>query len=331
MSDSWTIGGTGRRRGRGFTLVELLVVIAILGLLMALLLPAVQGARESARRTQCGNNLRQIGIAVSNFAAQNAETLPYGAQWGSVAAANRGTGLVQMLPFLEELAVFSAINFGNMSIAVDDMRYPDGRFIRDTPIEFLTCPSDEPFTGVPSWPADWHNSPCNYAASSGPTAHIDNSSCSCPEAMGLNQYQIPAPPPSLYSQAARYAGPFNRQGVPYPVASVRDGLSTTIFFGETRPSCGAHHSRGWMRSNSGQGLTSTLVPINTITCDNEGTGNGCIRWCNWNYELGFRSRHAGGAMFLFGDGAVRFLPETIDHLAYQRLGAKADGRSVELP
>ena len=322
-------------RGHGrhaFTLAEVLVVIAILALLMALLMPAVQSARESSRRTHCGNNIRQIGIAVAAYAVQNGDMLPYGAQWGSGAAQNRGTGLAQILPFADGRSLYDAIDWKNTSIAVDDMRYGDGRYVRDMPIAFLMCPSDEPFTGLASWPADWQNAPCNYAASSGPTAHIDSPSCSCPEAMALNQYQIPASPPSLYGQSTRYAGPFNRQGVPYAVASVRDGLSLTIFYGETRPSCGAHHSRGWLRSNSGQGLTSTLVPINTNTCDNESTsGSGCPRWCNWNYELGFRSRHAGGATFLFGDGAVRFLPSTIDHLAYQRLGAKADGQQVDIP
>ena len=319
------------RRRSGFTLVEMLVVIAVLAVLIALLLPAMQGARESARRVQCGNNLRQIGLATAAYVARNDEELPFGAQWGGGPTQNRGTGLARLLPFLEEEMVFDAIDFKNMTIWVDDMRFPDGRFIRDTVIPALLCPSDERFTGLPSWQPDWHNAPCNYAASSGPTAHIDNSACSCPEAMALNQFQIPAPPPSLYGQANNYAGPFNRQGVAYGLLQIRDGLSSTIFFGETRPSCGAHHSRGWLRSNSGQGLTSTLVPINTDTCDNTSAGNGCTRWCNWNYELGFRSRHPGGAMFVFGDASVHYLPDTIDHLTYQRLGAKSDRQPVEIP
>lgn len=320
----------GRATRGGFTLAEVLVVIGILGLLMALLMPSVQGARESGRRTQCGNNLRQIGIAIAAYATDNADTLPYGAHWG-FGTANRGTGLAQLLPFAEGRDIFDAIDWRNTSTPVDDMRYRDGRLIRQTNIPWLVCPSDERFTGYPSWTADWHSAPTNYAASSGPTAHIDSPACSCPEAMGLNQYQIPAPPPSLYGQAARYAGPFNRQGVPYAVASVRDGLSLTIFFGETRPSCGLHHMQGWLRSNSGQGLTSTLVPINTHTCETDPNADACTRPCNWSYELGFRSRHAGGATFLFGDGAVHFLPDSIDHLVYQRLGAKADGQSVSLP
>jgi prepilin-type N-terminal cleavage/methylation domain-containing protein len=320
------------RSRSGFTLVEMLIVIGILAVLMALLLPAVQAARESARRIQCGNNIRQIGIAVAGYAAQNDDTLPFGAHWGSGAAQNRGAGLARLLPFLEQQSVFDAIDFRNMSVWVDDMRYPDGRFIRDTVIPSFICPSDERFTGLPGWAATDHNAPCHYAASKGPTAHINNGSCSCPEALALNQFQIPAPhPPTNYDNTTTCAGPFNRQGVPYSIASIRDGLSNTIFYGETRPSCGAHHSRGWLRSNSGQGLSTTLVPINTDTCNNSSAGDGCGRWCNWNYELGFRSRHPGGAMFVFGDGATHFLPDTIDHVTYQRLGAKADRQPVEIP
>lgn len=315
-----------RRHPRGFTLVEMLVVIAIIALLIALLIPAVQGARESARRVQCSNNLRQIGLATASYVARNDEELPAGAHWGSGPAQNRGTGLARLLPFLDEISVFNAIDFKNMTVWVDDMKFPDGRFIRATEIPSFLCPSDEKFRGI----AD--TAPCNYAASKGPTAHINNGGCSCPEALALNQFQLPAPhPPSNYDNTTTTAGPFNRQGVAYGLLQIRDGLSSTIFFGETRPSCAAHHAQGWLRSNSGQGLSTTLVPINTDTCSTDPAASGCARPCNWNYELGYRSRHIGGAMFAFGDGAVHFLPETIDHLTYQRLGAKSDRQPVEIP
>jgi prepilin-type N-terminal cleavage/methylation domain-containing protein/prepilin-type processing-associated H-X9-DG protein len=315
-----------QRQRRGFTLVDMLVVIAIIAVLIALLIPAVQGARESARRLQCGNNLKQIGLATSGFTARNNEELPFGAHWGSGPTQNRGTGLARLLPFLEEEGVFNALDLKNMTIWVDDMRFPDGRFIRATEIPSFVCPSDERFRGI----AD--TAPCNYAASKGPTAHINNGGCPCPEALALNQFQLPAPhPPSNYDNTTTTAGPFNRQGVAYVLAQIRDGLSSTIFFGETRPSCGAHHAGGWLRSNSGQGLSTTLVPINMNTCSTDPAESGCARPCNWNYELGFRSRHPGGAMFAFGDGSVHFLPDTIDHVTYQRLGAKSDRQPVEIP
>src|SRR6266487_1639836 len=91
---------------RGFTLVELLVVIAIIGVLVALLLPAVQAARESARRTQCSNNLKQVVLAMTNYADTNKSTFPVGEyNWGW------GTWLVGLLPYIEQKALFDNYKF----------------------------------------------------------------------------------------------------------------------------------------------------------------------------------------------------------------------------
>jgi len=109
-----------------------------------------------------------------------------------------------------------------------------------------------------------------------------------------------------------------------------DGLSNTIYFGEVRRACSVHVQAGWARSNNGNGLTSTLIPINYNSCDN-GATNGCQRPCNWNTELGFKSRHPEGAHFLMGDGSVHFLTESVDHWTFQYLGGKSDGKSVQVP
>ncbi|HOM18813.1 MAG TPA: DUF1559 domain-containing protein, partial [Thermoguttaceae bacterium] len=115
-------------------------------------------------------------------------------------------------------------------------------------------------------------------------------------------------------------------------SDIVDGLSNTIFFGEVRPQCSVHNSQGWGSSNNGQGLTATVVPINYNSCSRDAVGSdNCDKYCNWNTELGFKSRHPGGAQFLFGDGSVHFLPETIDHWTYQYLGAKADGNPAQIP
>jgi hypothetical protein len=79
-------------------------------------------------------------------------------------------------------------------------------------------------------------------------------------------------------------------------------------------------------TNNGNGFCTTLIPINYDSC-NEHTANAC----NWSTELGFRSLHPNGALFVFGDGGVRFLPQTIDHPLYQNLGAKADGLAASAP
>lgn len=316
----------GRRLGGGFTLVELLAVIAIVALLVALLLPAVQGARESARRTQCGNNAKQIGVAVSSFIHQNDDRLPIGAAFLDN---RKGSGVARLLPFLDQMNVFTAIDFKDSAPWVDDQKYPDGRFIHTTVIPSFVCPSDQPFNVpagllMPLGPEQ--PGPCNYVASQGPTVNLQNSECACPDAMYDNVYNLSK---NQYDVPATTAGPFNRRAVAYAVASVRDGMSNTIFFGEVRPACSIHHAKGWLRSDSGQGFGSTLVRINTNTCSTNPGDSGCRRPCNWNWELGFRSLHAGGATFVFGDGSVRFLSESIEFATvYQRLGAKADGQVI---
>jgi prepilin-type N-terminal cleavage/methylation domain-containing protein len=321
----------GSSRQRAFTLVELLVVIAIIAVLIGLLLPAVQAARESARRSACLSNLRQLGLGTLGYANAKKNVLPYGAGFmAQNAAGMRGSGVALILPWMEQNRVYDAIKFEDLNVAVDNQVVPGtNQFIRAIPVPVLICPTETvPTIGTSG------TAPTNYTASSGPTAHADNSNCSCQEAMALNQYQIPPYSKiNLYGKPDQHSGAYNRRGVPFKVSLFTDGLSKTILFGEMRPQCSNHHSKGWLASNSGQGLTSTLVPINTNTCDNDpaSTASGCKRWCNWNYELGFRSTHAGGgAAFVFGDGNVRFIQDSIDHPLFQLLGAKADGKPTTM-
>src|SRR5512135_122792 len=102
-------------QSRGFTLIELLVVIAVIGILVALLLPAVQAAREAARRMQCSNNLKQIGLALHNYHDAN-KKFPFGSRGGSSWAQTGikdGTNWrVSILPYLEQTALYSKLNFG---------------------------------------------------------------------------------------------------------------------------------------------------------------------------------------------------------------------------
>jgi prepilin-type processing-associated H-X9-DG protein len=114
------------------------------------------------------------------------------------------------------------------------------------------------------------------------------------------------------------------------MSDVTDGLSSTIFFGEVRRDCSGHIQTGWASSNDGNGLVSTLVPINYDSC-NAKAANPCNKPCNWSTELAYKSRHPGGAMFLMGDGSIHFLSQNIDHQLYQYLGAKADGHAASVP
>ena len=313
----------------GFTLVELLVVITIIGILIALLLPAVQAAREAARRAQCSSHLKQIGLAVHNYATTHKVLPPGSFFFTSGYGRNKGSILVHILPFVEQQAVFDAYDFTAADIT--GQTYDSGAEIRTTIIPVYICPSDNhrrTFT-VPSSDGWWIGSGRlvalhNYAASGGPNYLANNSGCSCSQSW--NSYAM-----GYYYDPDNWAGPFNRMGISCAFSEIRDGLSNTVFFGEVRPLCSIHAQRGWAESCNGCGYHSTIVPINLDTCHRETSFDNCDRFCNWHTSAGFKSPHPGGAQFLFGDGAVRMLQETIDHDTYQLLGAKADGQPVQLP
>jgi prepilin-type N-terminal cleavage/methylation domain-containing protein/prepilin-type processing-associated H-X9-DG protein len=316
----------------GFTLIELLVVIAIIAILIALLLPAVQQAREAARRTECKNNLKQIGLALHNY--QDAfQTLPpgsffdvpYAGSNGSAANPHhqKGSILVHLLPFVDQATVYGRFDFTLRT--VDDMHDPptstatSDEIRRTVRIPVYRCPSDTTGGTFGGFTVQ------NYAASVGPTATgpaTGNPSCPCNNP--FTSWIRPGTGPN------NVAGPFTRSYRPIRIEDAVDGSSSTIFFGEVLPQCGNHHGQGWVRTNNGQGLTSTIYPINYDTC-NTALTSGCAARCNWITELAFRSRHVGGAHFLFGDGAVRFVTENLDHETYQRLGSKGDMLPVELP
>jgi prepilin-type N-terminal cleavage/methylation domain-containing protein/prepilin-type processing-associated H-X9-DG protein len=200
----------------GFTLIELLVAIAIISVLIALLLPAVQAAREAARRVQCTNNLKQIGLALHNYHEAN-QTFPPGAIDTRLVTgktiANGGFGvLARLLPYLEQSAIYDAQNF-----SLNVINGPPGVWTNSTSIHtritgFL-CPSDTP----PSWPTitvDKDTAPgVNYFASVG-------------SGLEFSAKQTGGPPNGLF-----YYTPTGGQS-PVTLARITDGTSNTIAFGE---------------------------------------------------------------------------------------------------
>ena len=312
-----------RNHRAGFTLVELLVVIAIIGILIALLLPAVQAAREAARRSQCSNNLKQIGLGLHNYELQNKSFPPGAVFYGG--NNDRGSIHIRLLPFIEMDSLFRLFDMRNNT---DGQQFPtvqpDGnQSLLSATVPAYICPSDtNPKLGT----APNQVQPANYNPNMGPTPLTDSPGCSCSEYALWNSYT------SAGTADTKPAGPFTRLGWNFVsrIADVTDGLSNTIFFGEVRAECSAHVRVGWSHSNKWG--TFTQIPINYNSCDyTTANPNGCARYCNWNTEVGFKSRHPGGAQFLLGDGSVRFLPQTIDHWTYQRLGDKADGQGVTMP
>ena len=306
-----------------FTLVELLVVIAIIGVLVALLLPAVQAARESARRSQCSNNLKQIGLAVLNYES-NLRILPPGAFWAYDPKDHpiKGSILLHILPYMEQQALYDQFDFRIFNLETQTMprTFSD---LAGTHIAAYRCPTDNS-------PKKFGNlSLTNYGASRGSTRVENNpaSACSHPfMSFATNAYS---------DEVLNIPGPFSRMGVVNGVSmrlsDITDGLSNTIFFGETRPNCSVHFSQGWARSNNGCGYATTIIPINYDSCDRTATRPTCNRFDNWNTEVGFKSLHPGGCMFSFGDGSVRFMSAGIDHQNYQYLGNRWDGNVAVIP
>jgi prepilin-type N-terminal cleavage/methylation domain-containing protein/prepilin-type processing-associated H-X9-DG protein len=336
------------RRRPGFTLIELLVVIAIIAILIALLLPAVQQAREAARRTQCKNNLKQIGLALHNYHDVHLLFAP-GAFWnvtqancvaGDPAAGQsyKGSILLHILPYMEQSALFNNFDFNRCN--VDTSVFPGTtKQVRTTVMPAYRCPSDN-YGSHNGTNGDTSAAVHNYAACFGPgvTGGANGNSgasptCGCPSAPF-----VAAVPAILQAntQPNNAPGMFSRAGTRKPcgIRDNTDGTSNTIYFGEVRPECSGHARGGWASSNNGQGLTSNLIPINYDSCNKPQTGtppNECWRDCNWNSELGYKSRHTGGAHMLYGDGTVRFLSENVSMEVYAKLGAKSDGTPVEAP
>lgn len=125
------------RAGRGFTLVELLVVIAIIGVLVALLLPAVQAAREAARRSQCQNNLKQIGLAVHNYHDTNNYFPPGGVSFGACCGTPTFTGwAISILPYLEQQTLYDRYDFKQSN------QHANNKFVREQSVNSYLCPSD---------------------------------------------------------------------------------------------------------------------------------------------------------------------------------------------
>ena len=342
----------GNLKSSGFTLVELLVVITIIGILIALLLPAVQAAREAARRMQCGNNLKQIGLALHNYHSAVGQfpcNINYIAHITGPPTEdrNRASHLLQLLPYLEQSGVYDGIDFTSGVLPGDQVIA--GKILSRHVISFLSCPSDDVRTN------DGGIGMTNYAGSMGSQLMQSGNGCNlgtivssndprfdtdhdgedwfnytsigpgCVNGVGNPRADCPFP--------GQLSGVFARSTWAASITDIKDGTSNTIAVGEVRPSCsGWLWDYGWVRS---EGLWfATTAPINFPTCPGEGGvpesgASPCHdRRNDYNTAMGFKSLHSGGANFTFADGSVHFLSETIDHTTYQMLGDRQDGYAV---
>ena len=309
------MGTNAKSKGSAFTLVELLVVIAIIGVLVALLLPAVQAARESARRISCSNNMKQFGLALQNYHAAHGH-FPANSEWWSGAGDDRdGSAHVRMLPYIEGETLVEGLDFEKDVVA----QIEADPLLSTTLISFMRCPSDE---YPPLSPTGFAIT--NYGTSVGAqktwgycNSYPGNTFGNGPSADGNS------------TNADEISGIFSRKGWAASIKEISDGTTNTIAMGEALPGCSTSIQSPWWYG--GQWYSGTAPPINFPTCPGEGLGNdgtpsrNCNSWNNWVTDGGFKSRHPGGAQFVFCDGSVQFLQEQIDYLDYQRRGDRSDG------
>ena len=347
-------------RSRAFTLIELLVVIAIIAVLIALLLPAVQAARGAARRMQCVNNLKQLGLAMHNYESSNSCLPPQmvlsfnatgGIAWKSIWGASS-----RITPYLELGAIYNAINYNNK---VTD---PTNATAVSVQIKPFLCPSEinaQPFTATNATTGIVTSfGLSNYAWNSGTWYTFGGSSITTPTqgAIGTN--------------------------IGRTFASIRDGLSNTILGAEVKTYLPVYHDCSSIPGGAPTGpmaypdvatvLASVAASASGAGCklaagSNGLPGGGHTRWCNGNsFYDGFttalppntrslagtpaldsdmtsededdggptysavtsRSYHPGGVNALFADGSVKFIKNTIQWQTWRSIGTVNGGEVV---
>lgn len=318
---------SGRRRLAAFTLVELLVVIAIIGVLVSLLLPAVQQAREAARRMQCSNNLKQIGLATHNY-HDTYRSFPMNVVYPG--NGDRVTYVMGLLPFLEQAPLFEQFGDGLWSHNV-----PSDLPLGQIELAGILCPSDSyggtlratdnpgsshqfidywwlgeyaatSYKGVLG--SNWLDGP--YARTV-PTGQFANNPDGTDYGNGLF-------PRNLLFNGASSRIKTNKFNV------ITDGTSNTFAFGEALINWQV--SGGWVHES---GVASTCaIPLNNWKLH---TNDRVAFLQNWLISYGFSSQHPGGGSFCLVDGSVRFVSDTVDYETYCAAATVNAGETVSLP
>lgn len=304
----------------GFTLVELLVVISIIGLLMGLLLAAVQRVRESGRRLQCANHLKQIGLALHQY-HEAFRMLPINmGPWStdpSIVPPPRplnGKGwTVSILPHVEQQALFDEFEpfFRGDFFSGGGLKSPACLPLMQTQVAIFHCPSDGSSRGLSTQQFQWEDIPVamhNYKGVIGDTiigelfGSIHSGSPDC---------HMRGKCPGLFFRTT-YAEPQS-------FVLVRDGMSNTLMVGEDVAEQNAHSAAFYSNAD----YSSTHAPLNYFL--DPPTPR------DWPNVMSFRSYHSGGANFCLADGSVRFIADTIEMKVYQALSTKAGREAVTLP
>jgi prepilin-type N-terminal cleavage/methylation domain-containing protein len=329
-----------RLHRRGFTLIELLVVIAIIAILIGLLVPAVQKVREAAARTQCQNNLKQLGLALQNF-DNTYKRLPaaliHSGRWnnsstrppyqgpevsyvGQPRLIYNHTGFVALLPYIEQAPLFKMYNYQFVSSSSNPYGQPLGldptgnpnRLVGQTAVPILVCPADE----VPA--------PQIVDAPRGTGFYERDSTRRGNYLFSTGAYTDYDAPWSQTSISAR--GAFGNDGAT-SVRRVKDGTSNTIAIGEstqlhTSTAYGPYPLAGTHTSVHGRGYYVDFTP-------NYPYGNcsgSTVQKCT--YAWGFGSWHTGITNFVFLDGSVRSISDGVDYLTFRYLQTPDGGEVI---
>jgi prepilin-type N-terminal cleavage/methylation domain-containing protein len=326
-------------RRRGFTLVELLVVIAIIGILIALLLPAIQAAREAARRTQCGNNLKQIALALTNY-EHNRGTYPPGAI--VMGPGNNAPNLINwqiaILPYFED-SLYARYDNGAVNTSTNpDHSTPgwkDNRFVRETAVQTLQCP-DDPWKDTLEHPAAGQGSAIDYrhgsyrgvAGTTDRPGYFDNDQW-CGGSGG-------SPVPERWRGLLHAVVPRGASGLcgmyaPEDGSAVKDGHPNTFAVGEYSTSTSSNRGVFWAYSfgRSAMGHTfaesRTLIPNYDLCTATPGFDDG------YPCRRAFASLHPNGLNFVSVDNSVHFVSTSIDVNLYAALGTIANAKGETDP
>jgi prepilin-type N-terminal cleavage/methylation domain-containing protein/prepilin-type processing-associated H-X9-DG protein len=310
-----------RRLPIGFTLIELLVVIAVIGVLIALLLPAVQKVREAANRTQCNNNLHQLGIAMHHYHDAQG-VLPEGMAPTGAPGDCFGTWQVLLLPYLEQTNLaHEYVDYGDEAGTGIRFDYPPNSPVTGSRLAVLTCPSD-----LVSSPASISFSPCtkhNYAVNFGNTV-LDLS-------YGGNIY-VAAP---TFGGVTFGGAPFGK-GKPKRFADIVDGTSTTLMMAEVVQGQ-REDLRGYTWYGSFTGFHTYSRPNDTYpdgiwwgfpACDPDPPNPPCVSTAATYILLASRSRHPGGVNVLLCDGSTRFVTNSIAADTWRALSTTTGGEVI---
>lgn len=328
-------------RGRhGFTLVELLVVIAIIGILVALLLPAVQAAREAARRSQCSNNLKQLGLALHNYHDTYKRFPPacFKEIWQDQPSGAARQSLLwsgSILPYMEQQTLFDQIvGMGYYMVWNDN---GPNQSVLQARVDGYHCPSapeaNLTFTDAGSvanrprgnygvvisgtigvqWP--YHNGSGEH------NSHVDD----CNNGSGSPGAAVP---PSSFH--VRCNGPFFMQNKSTSFSNILDGTSNTVFIGER-----VYKPRGMNNPSSPKRDYNYIGTVDSVNRASMYSGSTGIEMNSLDLSdrgwAGFHSAHPGGAQFTLGDASTRFLSHDIDRLVYSSLGTADRAEPYQAP